>query len=427
MARKMKDSGTTWLDKIPEDWGLSKINSIYELRMQKVSDRDYLPLSVTMNGVVPQLDTAAKTNAHDDRKLVRKGDFVINSRSDRRGSCGVSKYDGSVSLINTVMKPRNEMNPGYYNWLFHTTQFADEFYKWGHGIVDDLWTTNWQDMKHIDIPVPSLPEQKKIADYLNKIVPEIDSLSSDIQSQIIILEDYKKSIIAEAVTKGLNPDVEMKDSGIEWIGTIPQNWNGIKLKYVVEKIGDIDHYMPETQLDGIPYVMTGDLKDLASEIDFEKCKKVSREDFLKLSNKIQTHFGDIILARYATIGTTSYVDVNKVFLVSYSCVTIKPTFFLKGKFLFYYTKTSSFIEELKKYTNSNTQGNVGIDSLYQAEIVLPSIEEQCSIIAYLDGKCAEIDGTIKEKRKQLETLEQYKKSLIYEYVTGKREVADNNG
>lgn len=427
MARKMKDSGTTWLDKIPEDWGLSKINSIYELRMQKVSDRDYLPLSVTMNGVVPQLDTAAKTNAHDDRKLVKKGDFVINSRSDRRGSCGVSKYDGSVSLIYTVMKPRNEMNPGYYNWLFHTTQFADEFYKWGHGIVDDLWTTNWQDMKHIDIPVPSLPEQKKIADYLNRIVPEIDSLSSDIQSQIIILEDYKKSIITEAVTKGLNPDVEMKDSGIEWIGAIPQNWNGIKLKYVVEKIGDIDHYMPETQLEGIPYVMTGDLKDLASEIDFEKCKKVSCEDFLKLSNKIQTHFGDIILARYATIGTTSYVDVNKAFLVSYSCVTIKPTFFLKGKFLFYYTKTSSFIEQLKKYTNSNTQGNVGIDSLYQAEIVLPSIEEQCSIIAYLDGKCAEIDGTIKEKRKQLETLEQYKKSWIYEYVTGKREVADNNG
>ena len=122
---KMKNSGTVWLGYIPKDWKLSKISSIYELRTQKVSDKDYQPLSVTMQGIVPQLNSAAKTNAHDDRKLVKKGDFVINSRSDRRGSCGVSEYDGSVSLINTVMKPRDEMNPDYYNWLFHTTQFAD--------------------------------------------------------------------------------------------------------------------------------------------------------------------------------------------------------------------------------------------------------------------------------------------------------------
>ena len=233
---EMKDSGTAWLGMIPKDWELSKISSIYELRTQKVSDKDYPPLSVTMNGIVPQLDSAAKTNAHDDRKLVKKGDFAINSRSDRRGSCGVSEYDGSVSLINTVMKPRDEMNPDYYNWLFHTIQFADEFYKWGHGIVDDLWTTNWQDMKHIDIPVPTLDEQKVIADYLNKAIPEIDALHMDIEKQIETLEEYKKSIITEAVTKGLNPDVEMKDSGIEWIGMIPKHWNVMRTKYASENL-----------------------------------------------------------------------------------------------------------------------------------------------------------------------------------------------
>lgn len=233
---EMKDSGTAWLGMIPKDWELSKISTIYELRTQKVSDKDYPPLSVTMNGIVPQLDSAAKTNAHDDRKLVKKGDFAINSRSDRRGSCGVSEYDGSVSLINTVMKPRDEMNPDYYNWLFHTIQFADEFYKWGHGIVDDLWTTNWQDMKHIDIPVPTLDEQKVIADYLNKAIPEIDALHMDIEKQIETLEEYKKSIITEAVTKGLNPDVEMKDSGIEWIGMIPKHWNVMRTKYASENL-----------------------------------------------------------------------------------------------------------------------------------------------------------------------------------------------
>lgn len=112
--RTMKDSGIEWIGEIPESWDIGQIGHLYDERKEKVSDRDYSPLSVTMKGIVPQLSTAAKTDAHDDRKLVRKGDFAINSRSDRKGSCGISAYDGSVSLINTILSPRNEMNPQYY-------------------------------------------------------------------------------------------------------------------------------------------------------------------------------------------------------------------------------------------------------------------------------------------------------------------------
>lgn len=200
--RETKDSGLEWIGEIPAEWGLSKIGQVYRLRNTKVSDTDYPPLSVTNKGIVPQLDTAAKTNAHDDRKLVRKGDFAINSRSDRRGSCGISDYDGSVSLINTILAPLGEMNPGYYDWLFHTVQFGDEFYKFGHGIVDDLWTTGWQDMKKITIPTPPLAEQRRIADFLDAKCAEIDALTADIQTQIDTLEQYKRSIITETVTKG---------------------------------------------------------------------------------------------------------------------------------------------------------------------------------------------------------------------------------
>ena len=154
--REMKDSGIEWIGAIPKHWSLTKIGMLYTLRNTKVSDKEYQPLSVTKMGVLPQLETVAKTNAHDDRKLVKKGEFAINSRSDRRGSCGISSYDGSVSLINTVLTPRERMHPGYYNWLFHTIQFSDEFYKNGHGIVDDLWTTNWQNIKKIVLPIPML-------------------------------------------------------------------------------------------------------------------------------------------------------------------------------------------------------------------------------------------------------------------------------
>lgn len=195
-----KDSGIAWVGSIPQQWNVGRIGGLYELRNQKVSDKDFMPLSVTMKGVVPQLETAAKTNDGDNRKLVRKGDFAINSRSDRRGSCGISDYDGSVSLINTILKSRRQMCAKYYNWLFHTPLFADEFYKWGHGIVDDLWTTSWNEMKRISIPLPPIHEQKTIAEYLDKKCAEIEQTIADKKSQLDTLDEYKKSLIYEYVT-----------------------------------------------------------------------------------------------------------------------------------------------------------------------------------------------------------------------------------
>ena len=193
--RKLKDSELEWLGDIPADWSITRIAGLYSLRNEKVSDKDYPPLSVTNKGILPQLETAAKTNDGDNRKLVRKGDFAINSRSDRRGSCGISRYDGSVSLINIVLTPRIEMEPQYYEWLFHTIQFGDENYRWGHGIVDDLWTTGWQEMKKISIPFPPVTEQHQIADFLNITCSKIDALTADIQLQIDTLELYRRSVI----------------------------------------------------------------------------------------------------------------------------------------------------------------------------------------------------------------------------------------
>lgn len=197
---EMKDSGAEWIGEVPNNWDLGRIGGFYSLRNEKVSDKDYPPLSVTMKGILPQLETAAKTNDGDNRKLVRKGDFAINSRSDRRGSCGISKYDGSVSLINTVLTPRGEMSAAYYDWVFHCTRFSDEFYRQGHGIVDDLWTTGWQEMKKIIIPVPPLPEQNKIADYLSSKCSDIDFIISQKNQQVETLVSYKKSLIYEYVT-----------------------------------------------------------------------------------------------------------------------------------------------------------------------------------------------------------------------------------
>lgn len=428
---EMKDSGVAWLGMIPKDWELSKISSIYELRTQKVSDKDYPPLSVTMKGIVPQLDSAAKTNAHDDRKLVKKGDFAINSRSDRRGSCGVSEYDGSVSLINTVMKPRDEMNPDYYNWLFHTMQFADEFYKWGHGIVDDLWTTNWQDMKHIDIPVPTLDEQKVIADYLNKAIPEIDALHTDIEKQIETLEEYKKSIITEAVTKGLDPDAEMKDSGIEWIGKIPKNWKTNKIKYLFTSGKGLSITKENLIDEGLPVISYGQIhaktnsgvdinKDLLQFVSYEYQKRnpnceVKKFDFI---------FADTS-EDYEGCGNGVYKRDNSILFAGYHSIILRAINQKDNRYLAYLFLTDLWRKQIRETASGVKVFSVTQKNLINSSIILPPEDEQNEIANYLDVKCNKIDSIIVDKKKQLETLEQYKKSLIYEYVTGKKEVLND--
>lgn len=196
----MKDSGNEWLGEIPVDWGLDRMGSLFSERKTKVSDHDYRPLSVTKQGVIPQLDTVAKSDDHFNRKLVCVGDFVINSRSDRRNSCGFSELNGSVSLINIVLKPSVQVYRGYYRHLFDSTRFADEFYSFGHGIVADLWTTSWTDMKKIILPVPNIDEQLQIAEYLNTRCGQIDTVIASKQSIIDELKSYKKSLIYEVVT-----------------------------------------------------------------------------------------------------------------------------------------------------------------------------------------------------------------------------------
>lgn len=410
---EMKDSGTTWLGTIPQSWELSRIGSLYQLRITKVSDKDYPPLSVTNRGIVPQLESAAKTNSHDDRKLVKRGDFAINSRSDRRGSCGISPYDGSVSLINTILAPREEMNPKYYDWLFHTVQFGDEFYKWGHGIVDDLWTTGWQDMKKILIPVPSLVEQEQIANFLDGKCSEIDALLSDIQSEIEILEEYKKSVITEAVTKGLNPDVKMKDSGIKWIGMIPEHWETNKIKYHLKRNelrnpGGVQVLSVYREYGVIPKDSRDDNHNVTSE-DTSKYKYA--KPGVLVINKMKAWQGSMGVSEYEGIVSPAY------FIYEFTDDLVV------GKYLHYLLR-NVYKDEFRRISGGIREGQwdlpaTGFENEY---ITIPPVEEQQSIVTYLDETLIYIEETIAMKQEQLTILEDYKKSVIYEYVTGKKEV-----
>lgn len=409
--RSTKDSGFEWIGIIPSEWGLSRIGQVYRLRNTKVSDTDYPPLSVTNKGIVPQLDTAAKTNAHDDRKLVKKGDFAINSRSDRRGSCGISDYDGSVSLINTILAPLNEMNPGYYDWLFHTVQFGDEFYKFGHGIVDDLWTTGWQEMKKITIPTPPLSEQKRIADFLDAKCAEIDALTADIQAQIDTLEQYKRSVITETVTKGLNPNAEMKDSGVQWIGNMPAHWDVIRGKYILR-------YMqkPVREDDGVITCFRDGEVTLRSN---------RREDGFTMSDKEIGYqgidVGDLVV--HGMDGFAGSIGISDSRGKASPVLNVLETDQNK-RYIMYYLRSMAYSDVFLALATGIRVRSCDLrwNKLAELSYPVPPLNEQNAIVKHIDSVLSKADAVIADKKAQLATLDEYKKSLIFEYVTGKKEV-----
>ena len=402
--RKMKDSGIDWIGEIPEGWEVGQIGQLYSERRTKVSDKDYPPLSVTMKGILPQLSTAAKTDAHDDRKLVCKGDFAINSRSDRRGSCGISEQDGSISLINTVLQPRGEMNPGYYNWLFHTSMFADEFYKWGHGIVDDLWTTGWSDMKKIGVPVPSKCEQKQLAEHLNFECSNIDTILSKTRSSIEEYKKLKQAVITQAVAT--------------------QQCSHIKLKYLMNVIVDCPHETPTYSFTGNYYVIRTADQALASLRCDEDMYRLDASEYKKRTRRLTLDKDDIVYGREGERwGLACIVPESNKYCLGQRIMQFRcNTKFLYPKYAMYALNSEPVYLQGVADTIGSTSPHVNISTVCNYLLPVPALTEQKEIANHLDAKCAEIDKLIAKKEQLVKELESYKKSLIYEVVTGKREV-----
>lgn len=395
---KYKDSGIAWIGNIPEHWEVKKLGHLYIPRNEKVSDQDYPALSVTMQGVLLQLENVAKTNDGDNRKLVKIGDFAINSRSDRRGSCGISKYDGSVSLINIVLTPINDMNPVYYEWLFHSSLFSDEYYRWGHGIVNDLWTTRWQEMKNIQIVAPPLHEQQLIAAYLDQKCGEIDELITLQEEMITKLQSYKQSVITEAVTKGLDKNVPLKDSGIEWIGEFPEHWKVVKIKYLAKiKSGD--------SISSNEIIQEGIYEVYGGNGLMGYCNKKNVNGFNIIIGRVGALCGNVRL-----ISESKYITDNALILTCFDNA-LYPYMYIMLK-----------AANLNNLNTSNAQPLITGSKVLNVSLPIPPLSEQQSIANYLDQKCSEIDELISIKQQKIEKLKDYKKSLIFECVTGKRKV-----
>ena len=406
-----KPTGTKWLSDIPASWACKKIGELFSQRKVKVSDKDYPPISVTKNGILPQLETAVKTDDGDNRKLVLAGDFVINSRSDRKGSCGISALDGSVSLINIVLQPRNELSGQYVHYLLRSQPFSEEYYRNGRGIVADLWTTRYSEMKSILLPVPPRAEQDQIVRYLDWQVSKINRLIAAKKKQIELLKDNLKSAISTLTVEGIERH-EMCDSQIYWLDHYPSDWRVTKLKYILQK--HRREVQPNAELlicsNSGEVVVRGDTKLglVASSNDIYQ--GVRTGDLL--IHGMDTWHGAIAISDYDGM-CTPVVHVC-------SCREEK-------RFVSYYLKMMAYTKVFKAISNGvrqNTSDFRSWDKVGDLLICLPTIDEQIEIADKLDALTVETKRGITLFNNQIEQLTELRTRLISDVVTGQIDVRD---
>lgn len=445
---EMKDSGVAWINTIPKEWKLKKIKYALKNRNENnnpIRSKNILSLTAKQ-GVIPLEEKEGGGNKpkedYSAYKLAYPNDIVMNSMNVLSGSVGLSKYFGCVSPVYYMLRPIDGKDDvRYYNYIFQTTVFQRSLLGLGNGILmkeSDNGKLNTIRMRipldklgNLLIPVPDSSIQRKIADYLDSIIPNIDMILADIEKQIETLEEYKKSIITEAVTKGLDPNVEMKDSGIEWIGKIPKNWKTNKIKYLFTSGKGLSITKENLIDEGLPVISYGQIhaktnsgvdinKDLLQFVSYEYQKRnpnceVKKFDFI---------FADTS-EDYEGCGNGVYKRDNSILFAGYHSIILRAINQKDNRYLAYLFLTDLWRKQIRETASGVKVFSVTQKNLINSSIILPPEDEQNEIANYLDVKCNKIDSIIVDKKKQLETLEQYKKSLIYEYVTGKKEILND--
>lgn len=418
--REMKDSGIEWIGQIPLDWKVDKIK--YHLkRNEPKNPGNAIVLSVYRDyGVIPKdsRDDNHNVTSEDTSKYkyVKKGQLVINKMKAWQGSLAVSDYNGIVSPAYFIYDfTDEEYNHKYFHYLVRSC-YKEEFKRISGGIREGQWDLSPEAFANTLALLPPLVEQKYIANYLDIQCSEIDATAEDIQKEISLLEEYKKSVITEAVTKGLNPDAEMKDSGIKWIGKIPINWQAVNPRWLFAQRKDRAKKGMEQYTASQKYGVISQ-KDYMNRIggsivtvqkDFDILKMVCEGDFVIHMRSFQ---GGLEYSKHTGSISSAYV------MLIPQKNTGECRYF---KWLF---KSASYINALQSTSNLIRDGQaMRYSNFIQIIIPYPPLDEQQQIANYLDSKCSEIDAIIADKKRQRGILTEYKKSLIYEYVTGKKEV-----
>lgn len=418
MSREMKHSGIEWIGEIPKEWNLVPTKRLFSCKKQVAGNcaDDYERLALTMQGVIKREkddNEGLQPEKFDGYQILQRNEIVfklIDLANVKTSRVGLSPYLGIVSPAYIIIRNNSEDNRFFYYWfmfMYHHNifnQMGDD------GVRSSL---NADDVLNIPIANIPLSEQQKIANYLDKVCGEVDEMIALQEQMIEELKAYKQSVITEAVTKGLNPDAPIKDSGIEWIGEIPEGWEIARIKNILEDSSlqtttGQEEQLSVTQNKGI--IKSSEIQVANPSTSQIGWKIVKKDDIV--FNKYKAHSGVFFVSPYDGIVTFNYSV--------YHCREgVLPKFY---ELLF---KTPLCIAEFRKAMKGvgESISPLYTRDLFRIDIFIPPLSEQQSIASYLDEKCSEIDSLIAIKQAKIEELKEYKKSLIYEYVTGKKEIA----
>ena len=411
-----KKSGVTWLGEVPDHWDLRRLGFYFDERREKVSDVEFAALSVTRNGVVPQLENVAKTDDGGNRKKVCAGDFVINGRSDRKGSSGAADMDGSCSLISIVLAPNDGMRIDFAHHLLRSVPFQEEFYRYGKGIVADLWSTNYSEMKNISLAVPPSDEQSAIAVFLDRETGKIDALIAEQEKLLTLLAEKRQATVSHAVTRGLNSKARMKDSGVPWLGEVPAHWN-------MDRMGALYRETAELGDDELP-ILSVSIHDGVSDKeldDAEMDRKVTRSDDRSKYKRVLPNdlTYNMMRAWQGGFGTVAVMGQ-----VSPAYVVARPRGELRTVFVEQLLRTPHAIEQVRRYSRGITEFRLRLywDEFKNIRIALPPLAEQDEILSVITSMAEKFDALSREAESAISLLKERRSALIAAAVTGKIDV-----
>lgn len=431
MNRTMKESRIEWLGEVPDNWKLKRAKGLFVQRTSKGNQNPVLLSSTQKQGMMPQhlLEGVVQTSADTDLQLfktVHINDYVISLRSFQ-GGFEKSSYEGVCSPAYQVFYNRENIDYNYYWLLFKCVGFISKINSLTVGIREGK-NIQYKDFANMYLPFPPVPEQQAIADFLDKKCGEIDEMIVLQEKIIEELKAYKQSIITEAVTKGLNPDVQMKDSGIEWIGQIPEHWKIAPFKSMYSLGKGLGITKADLVPQGIPVISYGQIHskiNTGTSISDDLIRYVP-EQYLEGNSEALVHIGDLIFADTSEdldgCGNCVYIDREGTIFAGYHTIIAKNLPTEHNNYFSYLFKTDCWRKQIRSVVNGVKLYSIPQKTLSSTTIIIPPIEEQRAIGDYLDEQITDINSLISIKQSKIEELKEYKKSIIYECVTGKKDV-----
>lgn len=433
MPREMKESGIEWIGKIPIDWDLRRLqyslNEIVE-KNNPIQTTNVLSL-VKDKGIMPYEEKGNQGNkAKEDPseyKIAYPNTLVVNSMNILIGSVGISNYFGCVSPVYYVFKETDKSDLRYVNYIFQTREFQKELRKYAKGILEIRLRVSSQDIFKRDIPFPDKTEQQKIANFLDEKVSEIDKVIAKTKESIEEDKKLKQAIITSTVTRGLSKKGGLKVSGLEWVDLIPSDWSIQKTSRYFKLSKGLPITKDNLKESGIPVVSYGQIhaKWNSGTRMHEELKRYVDISYANDYPQCKVPIGSIIMADTSEdldgCGNAAYNDICDNLYAGYHTITLTSSE-ENNKYYSYLFKTSAWRSQIRQRASGVKLFSVTQKILKETTILVPPIETQIEISNYLDEKCNNIDSIILAKESICKELEQYKKSLIYEYVTGKKEV-----